>query len=483
MSKIFTDEYEVLTEEGFKSFDGIKRIESDETLVIEFEDNTRIECTKNHLLKSGDCFVEALNLNIGDKVSNKKIINIVENTDSKYVYDILNVAETNSYITNGVTSHNCAFVENWDEFSASVLPTISSGNTTKILLTSTPNGLNHFWKTYEGAKEGRNGYQYIEVPWREVPGRDEKWKEETLAAMDYDYEKFEQEFCCAFLGSSGTLIEGSKLKTLVYKTPLKEQQGLSIYELPDEEKTYVLVADVSRGKGLDYSAFQIIDVTKMPYRQVASYRDNMITPIEYSEVLNRVGKYYNECAILVEMNDGVGEQISELLHMEFEYGSVLFTESSGRSGKRISTGFGGKNIDKGIRTTKSVKANGCSMLKLLIEQDQLIIQDFDTINELSTFSRKGNSYEAESGHHDDLAMCLVLFAWLSDQRYFKEITDINTLSKLRNKSEEELMNELVPFGMIDDGMDPVQNRNITPNYFDNGQFDSNNYRDSYSNLH
>ncbi len=165
----------------------------------------------------------------------------------------------------------------------------------------------------------------------------------------------------------------------------------------------------------------------MPYKQVAVYRDNMITPVEYAEVLNRVGKYYNECVMLIEINDGVGEQISDLLHMDFEYENVLFTESSGRSGKRISTGFGGKSIDKGVRTTKSVKASGCSMLKLLIEQEQLIINDFDTIQELSTFSRKGTSYEAESGKHDDLVMCLVLFGWLSDQRYFKEITDINTL--------------------------------------------------------
>lgn len=349
-----------------------------------------------------------------------------------------------------------AFVENWDEFFASVFPTVSSGNTTKILFTSTPNGLNHFYKTCEGAKEvedgnvaGKNGYIYIEVPWYKVPGRDEKWKNETLAAMDFDLQKFSQEFECAFLGSSGTLIEGSKLKALVIKNPINEKDGLSQYVAPMEGHTYVAIVDVSRGKGLDYSAFSVIDVTKMPYRQVVSYRNNFVTPVDYAEIIHRVTTAYNSAFILVEVND-IGGQVSDILHFDFEVETLLFTESAGRTGKRISGGFG-TNVDKGIRTTKSVKAVGCNILKLLIEQDQLIINDFNTINELSTFSRKGQSYEAESGCHDDLVMGLVLFSWLSDQTFFKDMTDINTLMKLRQKSEEEIMEDLIPFGYhVDD---------------------------------
>lgn len=342
-----------------------------------------------------------------------------------------------------------AFVENWDEFFASVFPTISSGKTTKILFTSTPNGLNHFYKTCEGAREGTNGYEYVQVLWKDVPGRDESWKHETLSSMDFDYEKFAQEFECEFLGSSGTLIEGNKLKQLVYKQPITENNGLCMYHLPVEKHSYVCIVDVSRGKGLDYSAFHIIDVTKMPYKQVCSFRDNMITPIEYAEMIHRTVKHYNESAVLIEVND-IGEQVSDLLHHDFEYENLLYTESAGRSGKRISSGFG-SNVDKGVRTTKTVKSVGCSILKLLIEQDQLILYDFATIRELSTFSRKGVSYEAESGCHDDLVMGLVLFAWLSDQQFFKEMTDINTLKALRRKNEEEIMNELIPFGIIDDG--------------------------------
>lgn len=342
-----------------------------------------------------------------------------------------------------------AFVENWDEFSASVLPTISSGVTTKVLYTSTPNGLNHFYKICVGAKEGTNGYAYVEVPWYRVPGRDEAWKKEALDTLDGDLQKFAQEYSCEFVGSSGTLISGSKLKQLVPKDPLIEKSNISLYEKPVENNQYVCVVDVSRGKGLDYSAFSIIDITSMPYKQVCTFKDNMVTPIEYAEIIFRTCKSYNECTVLVEIND-IGQQVSETLHHDFEYENILYTESAGRSGKRISSGFG-RGSDPGIRTTRSVKAIGCNMIKLMIEQDQLIVNDMSTIHELSRFSRKGTSYEAESGCHDDLVMTLVLFGWLSDQPYFKDITNINTLAKLREKSEDQLMDELTPFGFFDDG--------------------------------
>ena len=256
---------------------------------------------------------------------------------------------------------------------------------------------------------------------------------------------------CEFQGSSGTLISGSKLKALVNINPITENQGISMYKSPVVGHTYICVADVSRGKGLDYSAFQIIDVSEMPYEQVCVFRDNMITPVDYAEIIYRTTKGYNNSYILVEIND-IGEQVSEILSYDFDVETLLFTESAGRSGKRISGGFS-KGTDKGIRTTKTVKSIGCNMLKLLVEQDQLIIHDWNTINELSKFSRKANSYEAESGSHDDLVMCLVLFSWLSDQTFFKEITDINTMWKLRERSDEQIESNMLPFGFMDDGHD------------------------------
>lgn len=345
-----------------------------------------------------------------------------------------------------------AFVENWDEFFASVFPTISSGTTTKILLTSTPNGLNHFYKTCEGAKAGKNGYQFVQVLWTDVPGRDDKWREETLAAMDFDTEKFAQEMECEFLGSSGTLIAGWKLKQLVYKEAVKEVGGIIVYEEPKLNGNYVIVVDVSRGKGLDYSAFQVIDISQMPYVQVGAYRNNMITPVDYAAAVHAAAKYFNDANILVEVND-IGEQVSGIIFEEYEYENMLLTENNGREGKRLLSGVAGFNgkADKGIRTTKSVKSIGCSMIKLLVEQNQLIINDFETIRELSTFSQKGTSYEAEPGNHDDLVMCLVLFGWLSNQKFFKELTDINTVINLKEMNEEKVFSELVPFGIVDDG--------------------------------
>jgi len=341
-----------------------------------------------------------------------------------------------------------AFVENWDEFFASVFPTISSGNTTKILFTSTPNGLNHFYKTCQGAKQGTNGYAFVEVPWQQVPGRDNEWKQETLAAMDFDLEKFAQEFECEFQGSSGTLLSSACLKTLISRVPIAESDGLKQYDRPSKDNKYVIIVDVSRGKGLDYSAFQVVDITKMPYNQVCTYRNNMITPLDYSGVIHNVSKMYNDAVILVEVND-VGAQVVDSLHYDYECETIVYTENAGARGKRISGGFG--NAERGIRTTKTVKAIGCSMLKLLVEQQQLIINDHETIFELSRFSKKGHSYEAESGCNDDLVMGLVLFAWMSDQQYFKDLTDINTLMKLREKTEEQMESELTPFGFVDSG--------------------------------
>ena len=255
---------------------------------------------------------------------------------------------------------------------------------------------------------------------------------------------------CEFLGSSGTLIAGWKLKELVHQTPLLEKEGLIQYSPPEKDHLYMMVCDVSRGKGLDYSAFQLIDVTQMPYKQACIYRSNAMTPVDYAEIIHRAAKGYNNAAVLVEVND-IGEQVSHTLHYDFGYENVLFTENAGRSGKRITGGFGGGAVDKGIRTTKIVKSVGCSILKLLVEQNQLLINDFHTINEFSTFSKKGNSYEAEPNKHDDLIMCLVLFAWLSDQQYFKDYTNINTLMSLKEKTDDELEQDMAPFGFIIDG--------------------------------
>lgn len=370
--------------------------------------------------------------------------------NSRVIAAATSASAIRGYTINLLFIDEAAHIDNWDEFFTSVYPTISSGTESKIILVSTPNGLNHFYSTWVNAKEGRNGYKPILVNWKEVPGRDENWKQDTLSGMNFDLEKFNQEYECEFLGSSGTLIAGWKLKELVHQSPMVERDGMIQYFQPEKDHVYIMICDVSRGKGLDYSAFQVLDVTKMPYNQVCVFRNNSVTPLDYADIIHRTAKSYNDAYVLVEIND-IGEQVSSSLQFDFGYENLLFTENAGRSGKRITTGFGGKKADKGIRTTRIVKSIGCSMLKLLIEQNQFIINDFHTINELSTFSKKGNSYEAEPGKHDDLVMCLVLFAWMSDQQYFKDYTNINTLMTLRDKTEDEIEQDLSPFGFIEDG--------------------------------
>jgi len=354
------------------------------------------------------------------------------------------------YSINLLFIDEAAFIENWDDFFTSVYPTISSGSESKIILVSTPNGLNHFYSIWINAIEKRNQYQSIRVAWQDVPGRNDAWKQDTLAAMNFDNEKFEQEYCCEFLGSSGTLIAGWKLKEMVHQTPAVNKEGLAQYAQPVKDHVYMMVCDVSRGKGLDYSAFQLMDVTVMPYQQVCVYRNNHIGPADYAEIIHRVAKAYNNASVLIEVND-IGEQVSHTLHYDLGYENVLFTENAGRSGKRVTSGFGGGSVDKGIRTTKIVKSIGCSILKLLVEQNQLVVNDFHTIHEFSTFSKKGNSFEAESGKHDDMVMPLVLFAWLSEQQYFKDYTNINTLLSMKEKSDEDMEQDMVPFGFFEDG--------------------------------
>lgn len=332
----------------------------------------------------------------------------------------------------------CAFVENWNEFAASTLPTITSNKQAKIIYTSTPNGLNHFYEYCKLAKAGKNGYGYIEVPWYKVDGRDEEWKEKTLKDMNYDMERFTVEQECEFLGSSGTLISGAHLKLLEAQTITYQHEGLKVYKPKVGNHIYALIVDTSLGKGLDYSAFSIFDITSVPYEQVCTFRSNTMTPQDYAIVIKGMLNHYNDPIVLVELNCPAGTTVSEILFWDYEYENILMTESAGRAGKKIASGFGGNNVDRGVFTSTAVKATGCMMLKLLIEQKQLHVADEETINELKTFSKKGKSYEAEEGKHDDLVMGLVLFAWLTTQEYFKQITEIDINHRLHELKDQDI---------------------------------------------
>jgi len=320
-----------------------------------------------------------------------------------------------------------------EEFYASTYPTISAGTTTKLVIVSTPNGLNHFHKLWidanrvEGHKQ-KNKFIPIEVSWRDVPitpggpKRDDVWAEEQIA--NTSPEQFEQEYGCSFLGSSNTLINTSKLNVLAGEEPLNEtNEGLRIYEYPEKDHTYFLQADVSRGQGADYSAYTIIDATSTPYKVVSTYRNNVISPFHYPTVLNSAAKQYNNAFVLIETND-LGGQVSGILHTDLEYENVLMTKVLGRKGQILSQGFGGigKN-EMGIRTTAQTKKIGCAILKRLIEEDKILLNDDRIIAELMSFVSKSNTFKAEDGHHDDLVMSLVFFAWLTRQDYFADLIE------------------------------------------------------------
>ena len=339
-----------------------------------------------------------------------------------------------------------------DEFFSSVYPTISSGKTSRVLITSTPNGMNMFYKLWHDAEKGFNDYATVSVNWWDVPGRDEKWKEQTI--RNTSEKQFAVEFECEFLGSADTLIDPHKLKHLVFENPKQFNESLKIFEEPQHDHVYTLCADTSRGVGNDYSAFVILDVTKLPYKVVATYRNNVIAPVLYPKAIYNAAYAYNQAHVLAEIND-VGGQVIDILHHDLEYENILRAQWKGRAGQIAGSGFGGGDSQMGIRTTPALKRIGCAMLKTIIENDRMIINDFEILSELTSFvaNKRGTSYEAEEGRNDDLVMCLIFFAWLSQQDYFKELTDIDIRKNLYKLNEQALEDELTPFGFIDNGSD------------------------------
>jgi hypothetical protein len=347
-----------------------------------------------------------------------------------------------------------AFVPNnqADQFFTSVYPTISSGKTSQVLIVSTPNGLNHFYRMWSDASNKRSNYIPLEVHWSEVPGRDEKWKKETIRNTSID--QFRQEFETEFIGSSNTLISGVKLKTLVFNNPVRKDGQLDIHEEPQRGHTYVMTVDVSRGQGMDYSAYSVIDVTTVPYKQVAKFRDKDLSPLIFPTMIHNVATYYNTAYVLVEIND-IGQQIADIMHHELEYDNLVKITSKPRQGQQMSLGHT-KKIQLGVKTSISTKRIGCSNLKTLIESDKLLIMDSDTIMELMTFVAHRESFAAEEGSHDDLAMTLVLFAWFIAQRHFREGLNNDIRTILQQEQLNVMQEDIVPFGDIDDGINEVE---------------------------
>ena len=346
-----------------------------------------------------------------------------------------------------------AFVPNHiaEAFFSSVYPTITSGKSTKVIMVSTPCGMNHFYRYWHDAQRGKNEYTATEVHWSEVPGRDAKWKEQTI--KNTSEQQFKVEFECEFLGSVDTLISVVKLRNLVFEDPIQNNgKGLVVYENPVKGNDYIITVDTARGIDHDYSCFIVFDITSFPHKTVARYRNNEIKPMLFPNIIMDTANAYNQAYVLIEIND-IGEQVASIMNYDLEYENLLMCAARGRNGQQVGSGFSGTKTQMGVRMTQTVKKLGCSNLKTLMEDDKIETHDYDIIAELTTFVQKKQSWEAEDGCHDDLAMCLVIFAWLVAQDYFKEMTDTDVRKRIYEEQKNQIEQDMAPFGFILDGID------------------------------
>jgi len=345
-----------------------------------------------------------------------------------------------------------AFVPNHiaEAFFSSVYPTITSGKTTKVIMVSTPHGMNHFYRYWHDAERSKNEYVPTDVHWSQVPGRDDEWRRQTIA--NTSEQQFKIEFECEFLGSVDTLIAPSKLRTLVYEEPKTRSAGLDVYQEVIKGHDYVMTVDVARGVSEDYSAFVVIDITEFPHRIVAKYRNNEVKPMLFPNIIWEVAKNYNKAFIMCEVND-IGDQVASILNFDFEYENLLMCSMRGRAGQVVGQGFSGKKTQLGVKMSKTVKKVGALNLKTLIEADKIVFNDYEIISELTTFIQKHNSFEAEEGCNDDLAMCLVIYGWLVQTDYFKELTDQDVRKRLYEEQKNAIEQDMAPFGFINDGLD------------------------------
>ena len=359
---------------------------------------------------------------------------------------IISAATSNSSIRgqsmNIIYLDELAFIQNDAEFFASTYPVISAGETTKVIITSTPNGMNLFYKLWTEAKSGKNSFVPSEYLWHCHPNRGEAWKHETL--RNISKKQFDQEFECEFMGSSDTLISGQKLQQLTFVDPIEFTDDLMTYEKAVEGHQYAITVDVSEGIGKDYSIASVFDITQAPYKHVAVFRNNITPPLMFSTPVYQLAKSYNEAFVVVESNS-VGKITADTLYYDFEYENMLTGAVKDSENVVSSSGH------IGVRTTRKTKAIGCSSLKTMIESDTLLTTDFNTVSELASFIKKGASFEAEDNKTDDIVMTLVIFSWFAAQPYFQDVTNVNMRDTIKANFARLEDQQHTVFGFYDDG--------------------------------
>ena len=452
------DEYEILTENGFQDFDGLRISKSHNIIKLTFSDNSELECTYEHLIKlNNGSFKQAIELDFNDITSTGLKLHHKEYSyEEKEVYDLVNVKNGNEYISNNVTSHNCVFIDEvafiannvWEDFYTSVYPVIESGKDTRIIMVSTPKGLNHFYKLWKDAERHKNQYVPFKITWRDVPGRDENWKERTIA--NTSERAFMQEQEVNFLGSSNTLFDMNKIEQIVPQDPIIDDidNYTKIYKKPEENHIYLSIVDVSEGKDQDSSVIMVFDITKEPFEQVAVFCSNKISLMLFPFYINQLCSKYNDSYLLVE-NNSIGTSVTNDLFNDFNYENILYTHKDVNNKIIIDQGEN-ESAEMGIRMTKSVKKIGCNNIKEIFENDKILINDMDTIYQMSTFIRNGTSYAADESAkaHDDLVMCLVHFGYAIKQMMFKEMLKRDIT---KNIADLKIKNEKMFYGFVNVG--------------------------------
>lgn len=469
--------YEILSENGvFYPFDGVKMTKAQSVVKLVLVDGRVLIVTPGHEIQTRDGWKRAGELTLGDEILTKT--GYVSFLSSECygqvdVFDPINVNIKHSFQANEIIIKNCVYLDEFafvakhiaEEFVKSVIPTVSSGKTTKIFITSTPKGLNMFYDMWSAAthpeEDKRSGYAWVEIKWNDVPGRDEAFRKSIIAQFGQEY--FDQEYGAEFLGSSRTLISGAKLVSMANHIiqPIEQNQTTRIYKKAQKGHSYAMTVDVSEGLGGDYSAIVVFDITELPYEIVAVFKTNEMHPMALPGVIFDMAQTYNEPLVLVEAN--FGQQVGEILYSDLEYENVVFT-TKGKTGPqakvdRISAGFGNRNR-VGIAWSKNSKRVGCTNLKTLIEQDQLFVPCSWIYEELKRFVVVKESYAGEDGH-DDLAMCLVMFGWMCDQGYVRDATDVHLRGKIKDLNQALIEEEMFPLGWTvrageaDEGFEPI----------------------------
>lgn len=448
MNKKFTDEWEVFSNDAndFVPFDGIKKTKG-KTIKFKFHDGTILEASWTHkILLKEKGLTESIAIKCGDITTTGKVVIEKEVlNEEKELYDLLNTGEKHLYSIEGIEGKNCAFISPsvFDDFFKSVYPTISSSKSSKIILVSTPNGPNFFHAIWKKAQDGINGYVPFQVNWWDVPGRDEKWKEEQIAATDE--ETFNQEFGCDFNTLTTTLIPSHKI-TYIEATaikPLNYNRTMRIYKNPQKNHTYVLSCDVA-DQGIDYSVVSVIDITEYPWEQVCVYREN-ISYIMFPPVIIHIANMYNNGYVLVENND-VGKTILHVLNYEYELENLITTQVSNRKGS--------SRYELGQRTTAKTKMLGCSQFKQLVNSNKIKINNDWTINEIKHFciDSKGSYSADQPSEHDDCVMTLVNFSYFSTTPTYKVLFDKDVGEDIRAEEERMIEESLLPI--------PMESRNV-----------------------